>query len=199
MNTKHLLEIRARLKSKKPKFLAQGANKRKELSARWRRPHGVRSKIRVGLSGKRKKPSQGYRSPKQVRGFHKTGLILIRVCSLKDLDMLPKQACITISSVVGKKKKIEIVRKAERMNISVTNIKPEEFLKQFEKEKREKLEEKERTEKGAEGKKPAVKTEKKKEEVKKEQTKKEKEEAAEEDRKEAEKKERDKLLTKRIR
>jgi len=209
-----LLEIRARLKSKRPRFLVQDAHKRGELPAKWRKPRGVQSKLRLGKKGRRKKPSQGFRSPRLVRGLHKTGLKLLRVCSLKELDTLPKGVGIIISSKLGHKKRLEIIKKAEQLKIKIVNIKPEEFLKRVEKKRAEKLEKKE--EKG----KKVVKKEKKekkkiekkekeevgKEEVKKEEEKKkekeekkEEKELTEEERKETEKKEKDKLLSKRVR
>lgn len=200
MSDKNLLEKRAQIKSKKPRFIVQDAHKRGELHARWRKPRGVDSKMRLGKKGHRKKPSQGYRSPKLVRGRNKTGLKMVRACSLKDLENLPKDVGLIVSSRVGNKKRFEIIKKAQELKIKVINIDAEKFLKNVEKERAEKAEkkkEKKIEKKTVEKKKPAEK-EKKKQEVKQEKKEEEKE-LTEKEKKDAEKKERDKLLTKRVR
>jgi large subunit ribosomal protein L32e len=153
--------------------------------------------MRLGKKGHRKKPSQGYRSPKLVRGLHKTGLKLVRVCSLKELEAVPKDAGVIVSSSIGQKKRLEIIKRAEQRKINIINIKVDEFLKRVEKKKAEKKEEKkeEKLEKRVEKKKEE------KEEVKKEKKIEEKEEKelTDQERKETKKKEKDRLLTRRMR
>src|SRR3989344_3894619 len=71
---KELLDIRKQMKLKKPDFIRQDIRKKARLKIKWRKPRGLDSKIRRKLNGRAKPVSQGYRSPKNVRGLHKRGL-----------------------------------------------------------------------------------------------------------------------------
>src|SRR3989338_10924688 len=109
---KELLELRTRIKRKKPSFIRQDFGKKKRIDKKWRKPTGLHSKIRGHFSGRAKSVSQGYRSPKKVRGLHKSGLPLFIVKSIGDLKRLdPKKTCLIISSSFGNKKRIVILKK----------------------------------------------------------------------------------------
>ena len=41
-----LLELRKRIKRKKPEFIRQDAHKKKSLESKWRKPKGLHSKMR---------------------------------------------------------------------------------------------------------------------------------------------------------
>ena len=88
METERLLEIRRRIKSRKPEFIRQDYHKKPGLKRKWRKPKGLHSKLRLNKRGKYKKVSKGYRSPWQVRGLHKTGLEERIVNNIKQLDGL---------------------------------------------------------------------------------------------------------------
>ncbi|MCH8003471.1 MAG: 50S ribosomal protein L32e [Nanoarchaeota archaeon] len=185
---KELLELKKQIKSKKPHFIRQDAHKKKKLSKKWRRPKGLHSKIRLKLRGRAKYVSVGYRSPKKVRYLHKSGLQQHIVRSIADLEGLnAKKICLIISSSLGDRKRITILKKAKEYGFNILNFdNPDEFIKNIENKinlKREKrTKEKEKVK---EAKKVEKKEEKLSEKVKKVDTK------------EAEKKEKDKLLTKR--
>ncbi|MBI2523401.1 50S ribosomal protein L32e [Candidatus Woesearchaeota archaeon] len=131
---KELLEIRERIKSKKPNFIRQDIRKKARLKIKWRKPRGLDSKIRRKLSGRANPVSQGYRSPKNVRGLHKSGLMQSMVRTTKDMDKLnPKENCLMISSSLGTKKRIEIIKKAREKKFEIVNIKsPEDYIKKVE-------------------------------------------------------------------
>ena len=188
MDTNDLLGLRKAIKNKKPDFVRQDANKKKGLRRGWRKPKGLHSKLGAKLKGRPKSVSQGYRSPKKVRGMHKSGLRPNLIKSLKGLDALdPKKDCIIVSSSLGDKKKIFILKKAIDRGIKILNIKdPEEYIKK--REDKIQLKKKKEGNKKKETK-PEDKTLKK--QVKKE------EKTSEESKKETEKKEKDKILTKR--
>ena len=184
-----MLGIRKKLKARKPEFIRQDYHKKPGLKRKWRKPKGLHSKLRLNKRGKFKKVSKGYRSPREVRGLHKTGLEERRVDNIKQLDVLDnkKQGAI-ISSTVGRKTRIAILKRAKELGFKVLNIRnPEDYIKNAEQEMA--------------AKKKVKKDEKKdvKEKAAKEEEKLDVGKAAEEDKKEAEKKERDKLLTKRER
>lgn len=169
-----LLQIRKKLKKKKPNFLRQDAHKIKRLAKKWRKSKGLDSKIRRRLRGYRKSPSIGYSSPKKVRGLTKDGKKVIIVHNLKDLQ---KDTDIIISKKVGIKKKIEIIKKAQELGINIINIKnTNTFLKKIEESiKKRKEKSKERIKIKEKRKKEPIEKEKK-EETKEEKEKYEKEE-----------------------
>ncbi|MAE42843.1 50S ribosomal protein L32e [Candidatus Woesearchaeota archaeon] len=186
MDIKNLLEIRKRSKAKKPDFIRQDFHKKCSLKKKWRKPKGLQSKLRLEIRGKAKSVSQGYRSPKKVRGLHKSGLEEKRVITVKDLETLDaKKHILIIPSTLGKKNKIVVLKKAKELDFNVSNIDRDGFIKKVETE--------------IEAKKKAKEKEKKV--VKEKAKKKEKlaEKISEEDEKEIEKKKKDKLLTTRER
>ena len=180
-----LLELRSRIKNKKPEFIRQDNPKRPKLSYKWRKPKGIHSKIRHHFKGRRKMPSPGYKSPIEVKGLHATGLKMVRVFSAEALNTIKKGEGIIISKNVGAKKRLEILRKAKEMNVRVLNLNAEEAIKKIEdyinsKKKKE----------HKEPKKEPAKEPKKAEEIKEPNM-------TDEQKKKAEKQEKDKILTKR--
>ncbi len=138
------LELRKKLKKKKPSFLRQRATNLIKLKKCWRKPKGIQSKMRKKLKGHRRPVSIGYSSPKLVRGLHPTGLAQILVNTLSDMDKIKENQGIIISSKVGLKKKVDIIKKIKEKNLIILNIKePESIIKKLEdkikKSKEEKL------------------------------------------------------------
>lgn len=193
-NKERMLKVRKEIKSRKPEFLRQSYGQTLSLIRKWIRPRGLHSKMRLHRKGHRKNVSPGYGSPKEVRGLSKEGLVPVLVDNLKKLAAIDAETQgIIVSSKIGLKNRILILKEAVRRKIKVLNIKsPEAYLKNIEdmmkKKKEEKLS-KEQLKK------------KKKEELKKKAEQKEKEKKLEEtltdeEKKEKEKEERDKVLTK---
>ena len=182
-----LLSIRRLLKRKKPKFVKQDAHKKPKLSDAWRKPRGLQSKMRLKKSGYRRSISVGWKSPALVKGFNREGLKPVLVKNVSDLkNVKPKTDIVVISSVVGTKKKIDILNEAEKLSLKVENFKDaKKFIESKQKEIKANKEKKE------------LKKKKSQEKVSKkdtvEKTKKKDEDF--EDKKSQEKKERDKILT----
>lgn len=138
------IEIKNKLKKKRPNFLRQDAHKL-HLPRNWRKPRGLHNKMRLGKKGHRVKPDSGYRSPKDIRYRHFSNLNLVLISNIKDLEKVDsKKDCIIISKKVGLKKKIQLLEKCKSLNIKVLNIKKidiflEEKKKLKETEKKEKL------------------------------------------------------------
>lgn len=127
------LELRKKIKAKKPNFIRQNAGYRKRVKAIWRKPKGEHSKMRHRLSGKRKLIEPGYGSPKDVRGLHSTGLRMILIHSPKDLLLVdPKKDGIIISGTTGMKKAADIIREAKKKSVRVLNLKADDFVKKAE-------------------------------------------------------------------
>jgi large subunit ribosomal protein L32e len=182
-----LLEIRAMLKERKPNFIRQDYQRRKRIGnkLKWRKPKGVHSKIRHHFKGWRKSPSPGYKSPLDVKGVHSSGLKMIHIFSVNGLINIKKDTeGIIISKNVGLKNRLQILKRAKELNISVLNLNADEHIKKIEEfisSKKKKT------------------PEAKKEPKPKEETK-QKEDAAltDKEKKESEKKDKDKLLTKKV-
>ena len=181
---KSLLELRERIKEKKPDFIRQDYQRRKRLGRKlkWRKPKGIHSKIRHHFKGRRKMPSPGYKSPKKVRWLHTSGFKKIVIFSLQDiLKINNENEGIVISKKIGMKKKFEILKKAKELDIKVLNLNIDEQIKIIQ----EFINSKKKSE---------IKASKKEETIKEKQS----EKLSDEQKKEYEKKEKDKLLTKRM-
>jgi len=184
---KALLEIRRRIKKKNPHFIRQNATNIKKLGDKWRKPKGMHSKVRQKIIGHEKLVSKGYGGPKAVRNLHKSGLRRKIANALKDIENARKDnEGIIIAKSVGRKKRIEMLKKAKELGIEVLNIRNiDDYLKNAEKAMEEKKASREKSvEKGKKAGKN--KYEKLVEKLQSEKGK-----------KEEEKKEKDKLLTKR--
>ncbi len=181
-----LLELRSRIKEKKPDFIRQDNPKRMKVNDKWRKPKGIHSKIRHHFKGRRKMPSTGYKSPKKVKGFHSSGLIMVRVFSSADVKNIKKEnEGIIIPKNIGMKKRLEILKKSKELGVKTLNLNLDENIKRIEEFINSK-------------KKKEVK-EMKKEEVKELRQAKIREpqqNLSDEQKKEADKKEKDKLLIK---
>jgi len=115
------------------KFLRRNWNRQFRLGKRrkkkriWRRPTGRDNKMRekrkgypssVGIGNKRQTSSRGKLEDKKV--------MMIR--NLKDLEKIGKGS-IGVVSNIGKRKKIELAKKAKEMKIELWNINVKKFLK----------------------------------------------------------------------
>ncbi len=96
----------------------------KRLGERWRRPRGKQSKLRKEKGG-RKRVKVGFRTPKMIRGMLKThegAKPFVYVRSIADLANVDKEKEVAIiSSSIGKKKYLEIVKRARELGIKIFN------------------------------------------------------------------------------
>lgn len=188
---KELLDLRNRIKKKKPEFIRQDAHKRAEVSFKWRRPKGIHSKMRERRRGHRRCVEIGWGSPRKIKNLDRSGLRIRLVSSVKELEGInPKEEGILIRKSTGLKKRIGLIKKAKEMKIPILNVKDaDRFIKEAEKTIAERKERR-----------SMIKKEKEKKE-KESKKKKEKEEGIEkvmsdEEKKGEEKKRVDKALTK---
>jgi ribosomal protein L32E len=127
--------------------------KRKKIRV-WRRAAGRQNKMRERKRGYANIVSIGYGREKSGRGKVQ-GKNPVMVYNTKDLGKVKKDEIIIIGNV-GKKKKMEIAKRANEMKLDVQNLNVKKFLKKAEK----KIKTKENKEKN----KTEVKKEEKKEE-----------------------------------
>lgn len=99
------------MNKKKPKFTRQRSHDKKRVKKRWRKPRGIDSKQKKGKKAKGAKPRIGYGSP------NKPMPIMVR--NLADLDKA--QGKIIIASKTGKKKRFEIIEKAQEKKLEIVN------------------------------------------------------------------------------
>jgi len=109
-------------KKKKPRFIRQQLWQFKKLDDVWRRPRGRHSKQRRHFKYRPPMPRIGYASPKKVRGLHPSGFKEKLVYNVKDLEKIDaSKEAIRIAHTVGKKKRMEIIAKADELGIKVLN------------------------------------------------------------------------------
>jgi len=125
------------------KFLRRDSSRHSKLGhlrkklQKWRRPTGRDNKMREKRRGYPKVVSIGYSKDKSLRGTI-DGKKPVVVKNIKELEMA-KDKLVVIGNV-GKKKKIEIVKKAKEKGIKIYNVNEKKFLKKIEKKKEEKKE-----------------------------------------------------------
>lgn len=116
------------------KFLRRTSNRYNKLGKKskkkqvWRRPKGRDNKMREKRKGYPMVVSVGYKKKRSEKKHIKV------VRNIEDLEKNEKNEMIIIGNI-GKRKKIEIVKKAIKMKIPIQNINIKKFLKKTEKEK----------------------------------------------------------------
>ncbi len=119
-NKIRLLKLRKKIKRKKPEFLRQEGWKHVRLAKTWRQPKGRHSKLREKERARGRQPSTGWGSPKSVKGLTKHGLRSVRIMNPAQIDSLdPKEDAAIIGSAVGRKKRLEIMKKAEEKGVRI--------------------------------------------------------------------------------
>jgi large subunit ribosomal protein L32e len=116
------LKLRLNIKRKKPIFPRKRGKIYTKLGMKWRAPRGIHSKQREHKKEAGNLPKAGYGSPRAVEGLHPSGFQEFIVHNVNDLKKIipDKQAC-RIASSVGKKKRLEIMKKSEELKIKVLN------------------------------------------------------------------------------
>ena len=117
-----LLKIRSELNKRRPRKIRQESWRYVRVKESWRRPRGIDSKMRLKKKGYPPLVSIGYRGPKKVRGLHPTGFKEVLVFNPDDLDKIdPKREAVRIAGSVGRRKRMAIIEKADKLGIVVLN------------------------------------------------------------------------------
>jgi large subunit ribosomal protein L32e len=117
-----LLRARKKVSAGRPKFVRQESWRYIRLAENWRKPKGIDNKMRKQVSGVPPLVKVGYRGPKKARGLHPSGYNDRLIHNIKDLEKLdPKFDAARIGHTVGRRKRIDIVSKANALGIKVLN------------------------------------------------------------------------------
>lgn len=119
--TKRLLDVRKRQKSKKPHFRQTDSHKKKKLADYWRRPDGIHNKTRYALHGKTPLVEAGYGSPSLVKGLHPSGFEEVVVNNPKEIESLNKRQAARIAHTVGARKRALIEKRAAELGLKILN------------------------------------------------------------------------------
>ena len=102
--------------------------KRRKKKQTWRKPTGRDNKMREKRKGYPAIVSVGYKKSEKI----KNKSIIIK--NLRDLEKIKGDETVIIGNI-GKKKKIEVVKKAKEKNIKIQNTNVNMFLKKLERKK----------------------------------------------------------------
>ena len=119
---RELLAVRKKVAGRRPRFVRQESWRYDRLAENWRKPKGKDNKMRKQKSGMPAIVKIGYRGPRVVRGLHPSGYtdnIIHNLIELAELD--PKTDAARIAHTVGKRKRMEIIAKANQLGIKVLN------------------------------------------------------------------------------
>jgi large subunit ribosomal protein L32e len=120
---KEKLLLRRNINNRRPAFLRQEWFRYKRIPKNWHKPDGISSKMRRNFNKRPTVVSIGFRGPRAVRGLHPSGFEEIIVHNVKDLEQLnPKTQAARIGGSVGTKKRIEIGKKAEELDLRILNM-----------------------------------------------------------------------------
>ena len=118
-----MIEVRNKLKAKKPVFIRHDSHKKVRVSNVWRKPKGRQNKMRLNKKGYARSRSTGYSSPKLSYGLSREGFIQTVITSITQLAGLdPKKNAIIVSRTLGLRRKQEIILAANKQNIKILNI-----------------------------------------------------------------------------
>jgi large subunit ribosomal protein L32e len=116
----NIARLKNKMSRKRKTFKRQESHRYKKLGEKWRKPKGKHSKLRQKYNGE-KMVSIGYRGPVKARGLHPSGKRDVLVHNPKELEGL-KDVLVRIGAKVGKKKKLEIIKKAQNLKLKVINM-----------------------------------------------------------------------------
>ncbi len=122
MTKEQLLKLRKEMQ--KPEFVVKESNFNAGVKVRWRFPRGRHSKVRQMHCGRPAMPNPGYGAPAEVRGLHQSGLEMVVVRNVQELQLVnQKTQGAIVAASVGNKKKLSLLELAQQKKITLLNVK----------------------------------------------------------------------------
>ncbi len=119
---KYLKELKISSDRKKPKIVRQESWRYVRVKARWRKPKGIDSKMRVSMKGWPKSHTVGYGSRSIIRGIHPSGYRDVLISNTKELESLsPDKDAGRIRATVGARKRGVIINRARELGVKILN------------------------------------------------------------------------------
>jgi len=119
----NLIELRKKMKKKRPDFKRVESWRYKRVKDSWRKARGIDSQTRKKTKSGVKSPNVGYRTPKEIRGLHPSGYEEVRVITKNDLEGLdPKKHALKISGRLGTRKRIPLIDYAQKRGFKILNL-----------------------------------------------------------------------------
>ena len=112
-------------KRSKPKFLRTDWHKKIRLgkgvkkNQKWHGAKGRQNKLRLNRKGRMQRPKIGWGAEADVKGFV-NGMEAVRVENIKEVEAVQNGQGVIIANV-GKKKRMEMIAKAEEKKITILN------------------------------------------------------------------------------
>ena len=116
-----IFSIKKRIK----KFNRHHSDRYDRIKPNWRKPKGIDSCVRRKFKGKNLMPNIGYGSSSKTRNLLSNGLFKLKIFNSKDLQMLLMVNRVYVAEIakgVGTKKKKDIMEKAIKMDIKISNF-----------------------------------------------------------------------------
>jgi large subunit ribosomal protein L32e len=119
---KAMLVYRDDCNDRRPEFKRQEWFRYPRLGTKWRKPRGMHSKMRRHYKYRPTIVSIGFRGPALVRDFHPSGFQEVMVHNVKELTGInAKTHAVRIGGTVGRKKRNDIIAKADAEGLRVLN------------------------------------------------------------------------------
>ncbi|KAF3914782.1 hypothetical protein ABW20_dc0101202 [Dactylellina cionopaga] len=114
------------VKKHKKRFNRHQSDRFMCVNPSWRKPKGIDNRVRRRFKGQAAMPKIGYGSNKKTRHMTPSGHKAFLVHNVNDVDLLLMHNhtfAAEISHAVSSRKRIEIIAKAKKMGVKVTNPK----------------------------------------------------------------------------
>jgi large subunit ribosomal protein L32e len=117
-----LLQLRKKMKHKRPKFIRQESWRLKKLKPSWRCPRGIDNRARTKKKGHITLPSIGFKTPKKVRHLHASGFQEVIIHNMAELEQVDyRKQVAKIAHSIGRHKRVLLQDRADELNILILN------------------------------------------------------------------------------